>query len=79
MQLRALFRSPESDPPVDTLEAEYANWRKETEAVAKSYESWGRASRDDRWLAYASYMAALDREERAAAAYGRLAGQAETG
>jgi hypothetical protein len=55
------------------LETEYANWRRETEAVAKSYESWARASRDDRWLAYASYMAALDREEHAAASYGRRA------
>jgi hypothetical protein len=76
MQLKALFRSHESGAQrAQALEDEYANWRKETEAVAESYRSWTRAPRDERWLAHAAYLAALDREEHAACAYRRLVEQ----
>jgi hypothetical protein len=51
----------------------YVSWREECEAVASSYESWGRAGRQDRQLAFSAYLAALDREERAAATYQTLA------
>lgn len=74
MKLTAIFRHPESDLRADdALELEYTNWRIETEAVAKSYHAWTRASRDERRLAYSAYLAALDREERAASEYRHLA------
>jgi hypothetical protein len=38
-------------------------------AVADSYRSWSEAVGDQRAVAYAGYLAALDREERAANAY----------
>jgi hypothetical protein len=59
------------------LEDEYANWQRENEAVSDSYQSWTRAPRDEHWLAYAAYLAALDREEHAAWAYRRLVEQAQ--
>jgi hypothetical protein len=78
MQLRTLFRNPASDMQrAQALEDQYANWRKETAAVAESYRSWTRAPRDEHWLAYASYLAALDREEHAAGAYQRLVEQVQ--
>lgn len=80
MQLRPQFRSSTSDRQrTQALEDEYANWRKESEAVAESYRSWGRAPRDERWMAYAAYEAALDREELAAGAYRLLVEQLEDG
>jgi len=85
MQLRTLFRSPARDRQrtqaleersTRALEDEYASWRRENQAVAESYRGWTRAPRDERWLAYAAYLAALDREEHAAWAYRRLVEQA---
>ncbi len=62
---------------MQALEVEYANWRRKNEAVSESYQSWTRAPRDERWLAYAAYLAALDREEHAAWAYRRIVEQAQ--
>jgi endo-1,4-beta-D-glucanase Y len=56
----------------DALEDGYATWQEESGAVAESYRSWNCADGADRWLAYAAYLAALDREERAASAYREL-------
>jgi hypothetical protein len=61
----------------DAMEDGYATWREESGAVADSYRSWNCADRDERWLAYAAYIAALDREERAATAYRHLVQQAQ--
>lgn len=73
MQLTALFRNLPSDPErAHESDAWYACWRRQTEAVAESYRSWRRAPRDERRLAYADYVAALDREEHAACAYRRV-------
>lgn len=47
-------------------------WREECAAVASSYENWSRAESGDRALAFSAYVAALDREELAAASYRRL-------
>jgi hypothetical protein len=78
MQLRTFFRTPASDgEDAPALEEQYATWRREAEAVAESYRSWTRAPRDGRWLAYATYMAMLDREERAACLYRRLVEQVQ--
>jgi hypothetical protein len=44
----------------------YVAWREECEAVRIAYRRWLGAEPLDHPLAYASYVAALDREERAA-------------
>jgi hypothetical protein len=48
------------------------NWREQCAAVASSYENWKRAESGDEALAVSAYVAALDREELAAASYQRL-------
>jgi hypothetical protein len=73
MELRPLFRSRGTElKQYQALEDEYANWRKEAEAVTVSYRTWIRAPRTIRRMAYETYLATLDREERAAGAYRRL-------
>jgi hypothetical protein len=57
---------------VDALIEHYVSWREECAAVASSYENWNRAESGDRTLAFSAYVAALDREELAAASYRRL-------
>lgn len=57
---------------LDALMDGYVSWREESDAVSKSYRTWSRAMRDERSLAYAAYVAALDREERAACTYRSL-------
>jgi predicted lipoprotein len=47
----------------------YVSWREACVAVERSYADWCRAPRDDRRLAHAVHVAALDREESAAEAY----------
>jgi hypothetical protein len=51
----------------------YASWRKECRAVRITYERWRNADRDVEQFAWAAYVAALDREERAAHAYRKCA------
>jgi hypothetical protein len=53
----------------------YVSWREESAAVAASYENWNRATAADKALAFSAYVAALDREARAAADYQRLVEQ----
>jgi hypothetical protein len=50
----------------------YVSWREECAAVASSYENWNGAKIGDGALAFSAYVAALDREELAAASYRRL-------
>jgi hypothetical protein len=50
----------------------YVDWREESAAVAASYEKWNRATAADKTLAFSAYVAALDREARAAADYQRV-------
>lgn len=79
MQLRTIFRTATSEEELtDAVEIGYARWRHETKAVAKSYRSWVAAPRGERFLAYAAYEAALEREERAAGEYRRVVEQART-
>jgi len=54
----------------------YVAWRAESAAVAGKYETSNRARGHGRALAYADYVAALDREEHAASEYQRFLGQA---
>jgi hypothetical protein len=54
---------------VDELLEGYVSWREACGAVWLAYERWIGSDRGDRALAYAAYVAALDREERAARTY----------
>ena len=47
----------------------YARWREESAAVRLTYDQWKHAERDMEPLAFAAYLAALDREARAADEY----------
>ena len=53
--------------------AAYLGWRNECSAVRIAYDRWRKADRDAEQFAWAAYLAALDREERAAHAYRRCA------
>jgi hypothetical protein len=54
---------------VDDLVDDYVSWREACAAVDETYENWRRAGRQDRALAFADYVAALNCEERAAIVY----------
>jgi hypothetical protein len=54
---------------IDALLELYVCWREECYAVRYAYQRWSEADRGQRRLAYAGYIAALDREEHAARAY----------
>jgi hypothetical protein len=54
---------------VDELLEGYVSWREECDGVRLAYQRWVDATRAEGRLAYAGYVAALDREERAARAY----------
>jgi len=56
---------------VDDMMDDYVSWREACAAVDVSYQAWKRSDRRDQKLAFSVYVAALDREERAAAAYQR--------
>jgi hypothetical protein len=47
----------------------YGRWRKERSAVHRSYDRWREAEPDVVPFAYEAYVAALDREQRAADVY----------
>jgi hypothetical protein len=71
MQLKTLFHSQAGDEelPGTTQEATHASWREASDRVAEAYRSWAAAPRAERFLAHAAYLAALEREERAAHTY----------
>jgi hypothetical protein len=48
----------------------YVDWREECIAVSDAYAGWTAAEATDAELAFAVYVAALDREERASQVYG---------
>ena len=53
----------------DRLLQQYTSWRRESAAVQRAYEAWISSDADNRELAYAGYLAALDQEELAADGY----------
>jgi hypothetical protein len=57
---------------IDAAVDSYVDWREASEAVRRAYGRWGRAARRDRPGAFAAYVAALDREERAGARYAHV-------
>src|ERR1700759_49429 len=54
---------------VDEVFERYVSWLQECHAVRLAYQRWVDSSRAEARLAYAGYVAALDREEHAARAY----------
>ena len=63
---------------VDDMMDDYVSWRDACAAVAVSYEDWKCSDRPDEKLAFSVYVAALDREQQAAAAYQRAVVQVAT-
>jgi hypothetical protein len=70
---------------IDELVECYVSWREECHAVGMAHERWVDSTRDEGRLAYAAYVAALDREEQAARTYAahverlRISGESELG
>jgi hypothetical protein len=62
----------EQNRAVDEVIDAYVDWRQECITVSEAYQRWRSAARADAALAFQVYLAALDREERAAEVYGRL-------
>jgi hypothetical protein len=60
---------------VDELIGSWVCWREACEDVRRAYECWGRCKAPQRAAAFASYRAALDREDQAARAYSMHVGQ----
>lgn len=77
MKLKKSSRSAAAPYLVDEMMDCYVTWREESTAVAAAYQAWRRATRDERWLGYAAYVAALDREERAAGEFRLLVEQVQ--
>jgi hypothetical protein len=56
----------------DVALAGYGAWREACTGVREAYRAWDDALRDDAGVVFGAYLAALDREERAAQTYARL-------
>ena len=54
---------------IDELLERYVSWCEECHAVWHAYQRWIDCERSERRLAFAGYLAALDREECAAQTY----------
>jgi hypothetical protein len=54
---------------IDEMLERYISWREECASVRMAYQQWANSDRHERALAYAEYLAALDREERATRIY----------
>jgi hypothetical protein len=54
---------------VDEFLDSWARWREACEDIRSAHERWGNCETPQRGLAFASYRAALDREEHAARVY----------
>jgi glucan phosphorylase len=64
---------------VDEAMDAYVDWREESHRVWEAYERWLDAARADIAFACLAYVAALDREERAAEVYADLINRLESG
>jgi len=69
--LRAVDPQSSSDAATDSLLDGYVAWREACADVSAAYERWIRSLRRDRSLAFAAYLAALEREEHASRVYER--------
>jgi hypothetical protein len=73
---RTSRRAEASTQLVDAVMDAYVTWRERSAAVTATYQSWSSGTREGRVTAYQAYVAAVDREEHAAAAYQGLLEQA---
>jgi hypothetical protein len=64
---------------VDEAMGAYVAWREECIAVSETYDRWAAAPDSDAALAFAAYVAALAREERASEVYAALIRLGEVG
>jgi hypothetical protein len=62
---------------IDDVMDAYIAWREESAAVDAAYARWTAAPTADNACAYAAYIAAVDREERASAGYERTLRRSE--
>ena len=77
--LRAVDPQSSSDAATDSLLDGYVAWREACADVSAAYERWIRSLRRDRSLAFAAYLAALEREEHASRVYERRSSACGTG
>jgi polysaccharide pyruvyl transferase WcaK-like protein len=72
MKLKTLRRKTTHPAALLCAQVEsYVNWHAQSQVVAESYRAWKRAGAKERRIAFARYVAALDREEVAARDYRR--------
>jgi hypothetical protein len=60
------------DTVIDDVMDAYVDWRQESAEVESAYQRWSTAAPPDTALAYAAYVAALDREDRASNFFARV-------
>ena len=73
---KLIKRRQVAEAPVEDAMEAYAHWRQECMLVGDAYGRWAGAPAPDARLAFAAYVAALDREEQAEKLYANLIGQA---
>jgi hypothetical protein len=72
MKLKTLRRNTTSSDELLCAQVEsYVTWHAHSRLVAESYRAWRRAGVNERRIAFARYVAALDLEELAAGDYRR--------
>jgi hypothetical protein len=71
MTPKILSRHSQRHALADEAMERYVEWREECAAVEDAYTNWSSAAAGEAELPYAAYGAALDREQSAAALYGR--------
>ena len=71
MAPKILSRRSQRHARLDEAMERYVEWREECAAVEEAYTNWSSAPAGEAKLPYAAYGAALDREQSAAALYGR--------
>ena len=71
MTPKVLSRRSRRHALIDEAMERYVEWREECAAVEDAYTNWSSARAGEAQLPYAAYGAALDREQSAAALYGR--------
>ena len=76
MRLTRFTRAGRRRADVDSVLAAYSAWKCECAAVGAAYGRWKRGATRDACVTAAAYLAALDREERAAERYARILGRA---
>jgi hypothetical protein len=71
--------APVDELLVDEFVESYVSWREACEDVQSAYRRWAECQPQQRGLSFATYQAALDREEQAASIHSQLAAQLGAG